>query len=65
METTKSQEEQQIKNQVKAGKDNPANGEAAHSAAEADIQTDPDLADHDDKGDELDEGELARLEGEK
>lgn len=58
----KLQEEENI---LKAGKDNPANKETAHQAAEADIQEDPDLQDGNNNGDELDEGELARLDGEK
>lgn len=50
---------------IQSGKDNAANGTPAHEAAEADIQQDPDLQDGNDNGDELDEGELARLDGEK
>lgn len=56
---------QKEENIIAAGKDNPANGADAHQAAEADIQQDPDLQDGNNKGDELDEGELARLEGEE
>ena len=37
---------------------------AAEKAAEADIQKDPDLSPPPKPGDNLDEGELARLEGE-
>lgn len=37
---------------------------AAEKAAEADIQKDLDLTPPKDPGDDLDEGELARLEGE-
>jgi len=36
----------------------------AHRLAERDIQTDPDLTSKPEVGDDLDEGELARLEGE-
>lgn len=38
---------------------------AAEKAAEADIEKDLDLTPPKDAGDDLDEGELARLEGEK
>ena len=38
--------------------------EAAEKAAEADIEKDLDLTPPADPGDDLDEGELARLEGE-
>lgn len=41
------------------------NTKAAERAAEADIKKDLDLTPPNDKGDDLDEGELARLEGEK
>ena len=36
----------------------------AHEQAEKDIDNDPDLHTHPEPGDDLDEGELARLEGE-
>ena len=36
----------------------------AHDQAEKDIEKDPDLATKRERGDDLDEGELARLEGE-
>jgi hypothetical protein len=36
----------------------------AHRLAEKDIDTDPDLSTKPGQGDDLDEGELARLEGE-
>ena len=36
----------------------------AHHQADRDIEKDPDLATKPRKGDDLDEGELARLEGE-
>ncbi len=45
----------------------PANNEhvaKAHEQAEKDIEKDPDLASKQKPGDDLDEGELARLEGE-
>jgi hypothetical protein len=35
----------------------------AHKQAEKDIEKDPDLSSKPDPGDDLDEGELARLEG--
>jgi hypothetical protein len=38
---------------------------AAHTAADKDIEKDPDLNDKPEPGDDLDEGELARLEGEE
>ena len=37
---------------------------AAHKAADEDIEQDPDLSTKPEPGDDLDEGELARLEGE-
>lgn len=37
---------------------------AAHEQADKDIEKDPDLTPKPRKGDDLDEGELARLEGE-
>lgn len=40
------------------------NTEAAHQEAEKDIERDPDLPMQPNKEDDLDEGELARLEGE-
>lgn len=49
---------------LQSGKDNPQNGIPAHEAAEADMQLDPDLNDSAGPDDGLDEGELARLEGE-
>lgn len=58
-------EQQKIEKIIQQGKDNPANGASAHQAAEEDIQQDPDLQDGNDNGDDLDEGELARLDGEK
>ncbi|MEP6596280.1 MAG: hypothetical protein ABJA71_10055 [Ginsengibacter sp.] len=36
----------------------------AHRLAEKDIEADPDLTTKPEQGDDLDEGELARLEGE-
>ena len=39
--------------------------QAAEKAAEADIEKDPDLTPPPDPGADLDEGELARLEGEE
>lgn len=36
----------------------------AHEQAEKDIEMDPDLSSKPEPGDDLDEGELARLEGE-
>ena len=45
-----------------AEKQDPAN---AYKQAESDIQKDPDLNSEPEQGDDLDEGELARLEGEK
>jgi hypothetical protein len=50
---------------VEAGKDNPANAAPAHEAAEEDMKNDPDMITNAEKGDELDEGELAQLEGEE
>jgi hypothetical protein len=50
---------------LQAGKENPANGVPAHEAAEADMMQDPDLDDKPEKGNELDEGELAQMEGEE
>ena len=38
---------------------------AAHKEADKDIEQDPDLSPAPDPGDDLDEGELARLEGEE
>lgn len=38
---------------------------AAHKEAEKDIEQDPDLSLEPEPGDDLDEGELARLEGEE
>lgn len=38
--------------------------EEAHEQAEKDIEMDPDLSSKPKPGDDLDEGELARLEGE-
>ncbi|MEP6926906.1 MAG: hypothetical protein ABI834_04680 [Ginsengibacter sp.] len=38
---------------------------AAHKEADRDIEQDPDLSAKPKPGDDLDEGELARLEGEK
>ncbi len=38
--------------------------EEAHEQAEKDIEMDPDLSSKPEPGDDLDEGELARLEGE-
>ena len=49
---------------VESGKNDPQNGVPAHEAAEADMQSDPDLNDTAGPDDGLDEGELARLEGE-
>ena len=49
---------------VESGKNDPQNGVPAHEAAEADMQSDPDLNDTAKPDDGLDEGELARLEGE-
>lgn len=49
---------------VQAGKGNPQNGVPAHEAAEADMLQDPDLNNTAGPDDGLDEGELARLEGE-
>ena len=37
----------------------------AHKQAEKDIEQDPDLSSKPEPGDDLDEGELARLEGEQ
>ena len=37
----------------------------AHKEADKDIEQDPDLSDTPDPADDLDEGELARLEGEE
>ena len=37
---------------------------AAHKAADEDIEQDPELSTKPEPGDDLDEGELARLEGE-
>ena len=45
-----------------AEKQDPAN---AYKQAESDIQKDPDLNSEPKRGDDLDEGELARLEGEE
>ena len=41
------------------------NIEAAHKEAEKDIEQDPDLSMDPEPGDDLDEGELARFEGEE
>ena len=38
---------------------------AAHKQADKDIEQDPDLSTKPEPGDDLDEGELARLEGEE
>lgn len=48
---------------VEAGKNNLANAEPAHTAAEADMANDPDMDLNPEEGDDLDEGELAKLEG--
>ena len=40
------------------------NIDAAHKAADKDIEQDPDIKTKPETGDDLDEGELARLEGE-
>lgn len=40
------------------------NIDAAHKAADKDIEQDPDLKTEPEPGDDLDEGELARFEGE-
>jgi len=49
-------------------KNTPANADdlisEAHRLAEKDIEADPDLHTKPEQGDDLDEGELARLEGE-
>ena len=62
METKNShlQEDEKI---VAAGKDNPANAEPAHNAAEEDMANDPDMIMDPEEGDDLDEGELAKLDG--
>ena len=44
--------------------DNTEHIEEAHEQAEKDIEMDPDLSSKPEPGDDLDEGELARLEGE-
>lgn len=49
---------------LQAGKNDPQNGIPAHKAAEADMLQDPDLNNTTGPDDGLDEGELARLEGE-
>ena len=53
-----------IQQVIQSGKDNPQNGVPAHEAAEADMLQDPDLNGSTGPDDGLDEGELARLEGE-
>jgi hypothetical protein len=50
---------------MQTGKDNPQNGVPAHEAAEADMLEDEDLNNDAGVEDDLDEGELARLEGEE
>lgn len=68
MEQKKSADAQQNQppdlQNMQAGKGNPQNGLPAHEAAEADMQQDPDLNDITGPEDGLDEGELAKLEGE-
>ena len=54
------QNEKEILKQQHANNDT----KAAENAAEADMKKDPDLTPPKDPGDDLDEGELARLEGE-
>ena len=58
--TTKQQDEEILKQQQQS----PEASKAAEQAAEADIEHDLDLTPPPDPGDDLDEGELARLEGE-
>ena len=49
---------------VEAGKQDSQNGAPAHEAAEADMLKDPELNNTAGPDDGLDEGELAKLEGE-
>ncbi len=58
--TTKQQDEEIIKQQQQSSEST----QAAEKAAEADMEKDLDLTPPPDPGDDLDEGELARLEGE-
>lgn len=56
----KTQQDEEILKQQKTSNDT----QAAEKAAEADMEKDLDLTPPPDPGDDLDEGELARLEGE-
>jgi len=51
--------------ELKNHQDKPKNISKAHTQAEKDIAKDPDLTNKPDPAADLDEGELARLEGEK
>ena len=48
----------------KAVKEEQQQTQQAHQQADKDIEKDPDLSSKPGRGDDLDEGELARLEGE-
>ncbi len=62
------QQKKSLKQNKKTKKAKPFNKNQpiieAHKQAEMDIDNDPDLSTHPEPGDDLDEGELARLEGE-
>jgi hypothetical protein len=60
------------KNNLKPGRNENANRKApaditveAHKEADKDMEKDPELNDKPEPGDDLDEGELARFEGEE
>jgi len=57
-----SKQNKKIKKKTPAKTDDPIT--EAHRLAEKDIDADPDLSTKPEQGDDLDEGELARLEGE-
>ena len=55
----------QPKDKPKQDPDNKENIVKAHKEADKEMEKDPDLTTRPEKGDDLDEGELARLEGEE
>ncbi len=61
-EKKSSQQNKKIKKENATEADDPIT--QAHKLAEKDIEADPDLHTQPEPGDDLDEGELARFEGE-
>jgi hypothetical protein len=61
-EKKSSQQNKEIKKETTNEADDPVT--EAHKLAEKDIEADPDLNTQPEPGDDLDEGELARFEGE-